>query len=96
MKPKSKPWQPYVLSERRGVIDLPARDVPWRPDAADAATASAALALTIALLRGLRDRGVLSKSEIEDLLADASDQLARTGSGLIGRVRASLERDTDE
>jgi len=96
MKPKSKPWQPYVLSKQPGVIDLPAQEMPWQPDKADAAAASAAIALTIALLRGLRDRGLLSKSEIEDLLADASDQLARTGSGLVDRVRASLERDTDE
>ena len=96
MKPKSKPWQPYLLSQHPNVIDVPARDVPWQPNKADAAAASTALALTIALLRGLRDRGVLSEGEIDDLLCEASDRLTSTGSGLVDRVRASLDQKTDE
>ena len=96
MKPKTKPWQSHLPSEIASRLGNVIGDVPWQPNKADAVAASAALALTIALLRGLRDRGVLSKGEIDDLLADAADQLAGTGSGLIDRVRASLDQRADE
>jgi hypothetical protein len=80
------------------VIEILSKEVPWEPNKADAAAASAALALTIALLRALRDRGVLSQGEIDDLLSEASGRLSRTqSSGLVERVRASLElKETDE
>jgi hypothetical protein len=59
--------------------------------------AQAALALVTALLQALRDRGVLSRDEIDDVLADAA---GRTGYGnavrLVERVRAELERQEDE
>lgn len=98
MKPKPAPKRFSMLQKRPFVIEIPPETVPWEPSRSDAAAAATALALTIALLRALRDRGVLSKGEIDDLLLEASGQLARTqSSGLVERVRASLElKDTDE
>lgn len=96
MKPKSAPKHFSVLEKRPWVIEIPPEAVPWEPNKADAAAASTALALAIALLRALRDRGVLSKGEIDDLLNEASGKLTQAAPRLIGRVRASLEAKDDE
>jgi len=89
---------------RTSLIDLAARAVrghlPWSPRASDPATASAALALTIGLLRALRDRGVLSADEIDDVLLEASGRSSRGPEAaafrhVIEQVRADLERTDD-
>ena len=58
------------------------------------ATARAALSLVTALLAALRDRGVLSRPEIDDVLADAAAVSGSDGR-LIGRVRAELDRHAE-
>jgi len=58
---------------------------------------SAALALVTALLQALRDRGVLSRDEIDDVLMDAASRVAYgSPSLLIERVRAALEQPGEE
>jgi hypothetical protein len=53
----------------------------------------AALALVTALLQALRDRGVLSRDEIDDVLADAASRVDYgSPSLLIARVRTALEQ----
>ena len=49
---------------------------PLTPSAASATrAASAALAVTVALLRALRDRGLLTEGEIDDLFSEAAEHL---------------------
>ncbi len=55
------------------------------------------MALAIALLRALRDRGVLSAGEIDDILSEAGGRFTRGPEGtafsdVIGWVRADLGR----
>lgn len=50
----------------------------WSPGRPDPAAASAALALAIALLRALKDRGVLAADELEDVLAEAGGASSTT------------------
>jgi hypothetical protein len=74
------------------------RRLSWSPRPADPAAASTALALSIAILRALRDRGVLSRAEIDDVLHDAAGHFEHGKvSDLIAEVRADLDRpDEDE
>jgi hypothetical protein len=70
----------------------------WSPSRSDPATASAALALAIALLRALKDRGVLAADELEDILAEAGGRLVSdaTALWLLNAVRGDLERKDED
>jgi hypothetical protein len=69
----------------------------WVPNPNDPATASAALAVTVALLRALRDRGLLSAGEIDDLFGDAADRLRDTSAlNLLSRLRGAVEYKEEE
>src|SRR6266705_4659453 len=69
-EPDMKP-QPNPLF--RAVIQL-GGDLKGAPTSSDTA-AQAALALATALLQALRDRGVLSRDELDDVLADAASRI---------------------
>jgi hypothetical protein len=58
--------------------------------------AGVALAFAVAVLRALRDRGTLSRAEVDDVLNDVPDQVAGKGSYLVDSVRRDLERKDDE
>jgi hypothetical protein len=58
--------------------------------------AGVALAFVVALLRALRDRGTLSRAEVDDVLADVQDRAAGKASYLVESVRRDLEREDDE
>jgi hypothetical protein len=54
--------------------------------------ASTALAVTVALLRALRDRGLLSAGEIDDLFGDAAERLRDPSAlNLLNRLRGAVE-----
>jgi len=60
-----------------------------------------AVALTIAIMRALRDRGVLSANEIDDVLAEASGRFSSgpettASRRIVEQVRADLARDDAE
>jgi hypothetical protein len=55
-----------------------------------------ALAFVVALLRALRDRGTLSRAEVDDVLADVQDQVGGKSSYLVETVRRDLARADDE
>jgi hypothetical protein len=64
----------------------------WTPEPTDPATASVALAVAIALLRALRDRGVLSDGEINDVFDEVAERFPRgTAFSLINSVRADVK-----
>jgi hypothetical protein len=58
--------------------------------------AGVALAFVVALLRALRDRGTLSRAEVDDVLNDVQDRVAGKASYLVETVRRDLEREDDE
>ena len=58
--------------------------------------AGVALAFTVAVLRALRDRGTLSRAEVDDVLNDVQDRVAGDSSYLVESVRRDLEREDDE
>jgi hypothetical protein len=65
----------------------------WSPEPSDPVTASLALAVAIALLRALRDRGALSQGEINDLFAEVAGRFPRgTAVDLINSIRSDVER----
>jgi len=69
----------------------------WLPDPKDPAAVSTALAVTVALLRALRDRGLLSEGEIGDLFDEAADRLRNTSAlDLLLRVQDEVERKSEE
>jgi len=75
-----------------------ARGARWSPQSSDAATAAAAVALLIALMRALRDRGMLSPAELDDILSEAigrSRELPQRAAFLdvVQKVSADLERE---
>jgi hypothetical protein len=65
------------------------------PQSADA-DATVALAFSVALLRALRDRGTLSRAEVDDVLADVEDRVGGKASYLVDTVRRDLARADDE
>ncbi len=80
-----------ISNLRRGIGPI------WMPNPEDPATASAALAVTVALLRALRDRGLLSAGEIEDLFGEAADRLQDTSAlNLLNRLRGAVEHKDEE
>ena len=58
--------------------------------------AAVALAFVTALLRALRDRGTLSRAEVDDVLNDVGEQVAGRASYLVESVRRDLEREDDD
>ena len=58
--------------------------------------AGVALAFVLALLRALRDRGTLSRAEVDDVLNDVQDRVAGDSFYLVESVRRDLERGDDE
>jgi len=58
--------------------------------------AGVALAFVAALVRALRDRGTLSRAEVDDVLNDVQDQVAGNSSYLVESVRRDLAREDDE
>jgi hypothetical protein len=87
---------------RRGTAILPrsfsaAFGSSWTPKLGDPDSASTALAVTIALLRGLRDRGLLSEGEIDDIFGEAAERFRDAPAlNLLNNVRADLERKDEE
>ncbi len=69
----------------------------WVPNPNDPVTASTALAVTVALLRALRDRGLLSEGEIDDLFGEAAERLGDTSAlNLLNRLRGAVEYKDEE
>jgi hypothetical protein len=69
----------------------------WTPNPADPAAASTALAVAVALLRALRDRGLLSAGEIDDLFGEAAERLQDTSAlNLLDRLRTDVEHKNEE
>jgi hypothetical protein len=88
MKPEARPS--FLPATQLG-SDL--KESPASPSTA----AQAALALVTALLQALRDRGVLSRDEIDDVLADAVSRVEHGNpTRLIERVRWELEHRGEE
>jgi hypothetical protein len=90
-----------AITDMRGKLGAP--ESIWAPDPRDplaaSAThaASAALAVSVALLRALRDRGLLSAGEIDDLFGDAAERLRDTSAlNLLSRVRGAVEYKEEE
>jgi hypothetical protein len=69
----------------------------WTPNPDDPVTASTALAVTVALLLALRDRGLLSAGEIDDLFGEATERLRDTSAlNPLNRVRDAVEYKDEE
>ena len=69
----------------------------WTPKPGDPDAASVALAVTVALLRALRGRGLLSDGEIDDLFGEAAERLPDASAlRLLSNVRANVERKDEE
>lgn len=74
-------------------LDRPITILPKSHDA----VAETALALMVALLRALKERGVLSPAEIDDLLSEAGKDLGRAENyQLVESVRSLVEQDCEE
>ena len=58
--------------------------------------AAVALAFVVALMRALRDRGTLSRAEVDDVLNDVQDRVTGNSSYLVETARRDLEREDDE
>jgi hypothetical protein len=87
--------KPEAKTSFRAAIQL-GGDLKGSP-ASPSIAAQAALALVTALLQALRDRGVLSRDEIDDVLADAASRVDHGNPArLIERVRAELEHQGEE
>jgi hypothetical protein len=69
----------------------------WEPNPEQPAAVKTALAVTVALLRALRDRGLLSEGEIDDLFGEAAGYLKNTSGAqnLLSRLHASVEDKDD-
>ena len=69
----------------------------WKPKLDDPAAASTALAVAVALLRALRDRGLLSEGEIDDLFGEANERLRDASAlKLLNGVRGAVEYKDEE
>ena len=72
----------------------------WSPNPNDPAAASTALVVAVALLRALRDRGLLSEGEIDDLFGEAAERLRGAGAlfglDLLYLVRSDVQFKDEE
>jgi hypothetical protein len=69
----------------------------WTPKPSDPDAASVALAVTVALLRALRGRGLLTDGEIDDLFGEAAEHFRDAPAlRLLNNVRAEVESKVDE
>ena len=76
-----------VITNIQDALDVDSIPKFGNPDAA-----WAALAITVALLRALRDRGLLTEGEIDDLFGDAAERLhAADALKLLNRARRHVE-----
>jgi hypothetical protein len=66
------------------------------PQPADGDAAAVALAFAVALLRALRDRGTLSRAEVDDVLDDVEEHVGGKGLHLVDMVRRDLARADHE
>jgi hypothetical protein len=89
------------------VVSVPTTDISagasrdrwlWALRRSDPATSIAALALTVALLRALKDRGVLAPSELDDVLGETGGRLVNDPAALrlLNELRAELERNDED
>ena len=89
-----------MSTKRSGAIRLAEilRRPPWEPNPADPVAVSTALAVTVALLRALRGRGLLSDGEIDDLFEEAAGQLgdASGAKNMLDRLRSRVDHKDDE
>jgi len=71
---------------------------PLAPSATPAErAASVALAVTVALLHALRDRGLLTEGEIDDLFGEAAERLRDTSAlSLLNHLRSQVEYKGEE
>lgn len=70
---------------------------PPYPAAPSPAAGPTALAVAVALLRALKERGLLSEGELDDVLADALGSLGDPAARrLLDGVRSDLERVENE
>src|ERR1700736_4153697 len=88
--PRSDPMPASKAMYRLIPSSDPVGIVPPQPVEGEAAVA---LAFVIALLR---DRGTLSRAEVDDVLNDVHEQVAGKASYLVENVRRDLEREDDE
>jgi hypothetical protein len=69
----------------------------WPPNPGDPDGASVALAVTVALLRALRGRGLLTDGEIDDLFGEAAEHFRDAAAlRLLNNVRGQVESKVDE
>jgi hypothetical protein len=69
----------------------------WTPKPGDRDSASIALAVTVALLRALRARGLLTDGEIDDLFGEAAEHFRNAPAlRLLDNMRAEVESKVDE
>jgi hypothetical protein len=69
----------------------------WTPRRDDPNAASTALAVTVALLRALRDRGLLTEGEIDDLFGEAAERFQDASAlRLLDCLRAEVEYKDEE
>ena len=69
----------------------------WTPSLDNPHAASTALAVTVALLRALRDRGLLTEGEIDDLFGDAAERFRDASAlRLLNSLHAEVEYKDEE
>ena len=94
-----KPRDPVMSTKRAATLETIqlALGSNWTPRPGDPDAASVALAVTVALLRALRDRGLLSDGEIDDLFGDAAEHFRDAAAlRLLNSVRAEVESKDEE
>jgi hypothetical protein len=86
--PSSK--APYRLISTSDPVGI----VPPQPSAD--AEGAVALAFAVALLRALRDRGTLSRAEVDEVLDDVEEHVGAKATHLVDTVRRDLARMDDD
>ena len=86
-----------IANIRRAMQSRAAYGPGWTPKPGDPDAASMALAVTVALLRALRDRGLLTEGEIDDLFGEAAERFRDASAlRLLNSVRADVEYKDEE
>jgi hypothetical protein len=84
-------------TKRAAVLSGIRQSLGWAPRRGDPPAASTALAVTVALLRALRDRGLLSAGEIDDLFDEAAEHFEDPSAlGLLTSLRDEVDRKKEE